>query len=373
MTGSPAVDKSNVDRVRTATAAVCSDVLAPTAADSDRFGVPRAHLDALAGAGATTAVAARWSGNELGTGWRELIELVSGACGTTWFCFAQHAAPTAAVLNSENEELCATWGPRLADGRALSGIAFAHVRRPGPPKVSVEPVGEDWIINGHLDWVTSWTICDVAMLVLAEAADPDRLVGLLIEPPRPDPANAPGLSAGPTLPLAAMGGTHTWPVDFDDYRVAGANVVFRMARDDYLAVDRLRVVDANPAVFGLIHAAVTGLAEVAGQRGQDEGIRAAQLLAGRLAQLRAEAYGRADEAAADPDVAETTLMLRADLRAQAHALALAAAQAVVLATSGAAVMLTSPGQRWLREAMFHLVQAQTPAVRDAGSRLIQHP
>ena len=61
-------------------------------------------------------------------------------------------------------------------------------------------------------------------------------------------------------------------------------------------------------------------------------------------------------------------MLRADLRAQAHALALAAAQAVVLATSGAAVILTSPGQRWLREAMFHpcRLRLRPFATRDYG-------
>ena len=157
------MDEWNVDRVRTATAAVCSDVLAPTAADSDRFGF-RGSPGRPRGAGATTAVAARWSGNELGTGWRELIELVSGPAARPGFCFAQHAAPTAAVLNSENEELCATWGPRLALTAERWG-SLAHIRRPGPPKVSVEPVGEDWIVNGHLDWVTSWTICDVAMLV----------------------------------------------------------------------------------------------------------------------------------------------------------------------------------------------------------------
>lgn len=58
------------------------------------------------------------------------------------------------------------------------------------------------------------------------------------------------------------------------------------------------------------------------------------------------------------------------LRAQAHALAIEAAQAVVLATSGASMMLTSPGQRWLRESMFHLVQGQTPSVRDAGLHLL---
>lgn len=215
------------------------------------------------------------------------------------------------MLASDNEGLRRAWADRLASGEALSGIAFAHVRRPGPPRVSVTSDGADWLVNGHLDWVTSWSICDVALVVLAESADPESLVGAaLIRPPRPDPSRAPGLRAGPALPLAAMGGTHTWPVDFEGFRVSAADVVFRMSRTDYLASDRLRIVDANPAVFGLTAAAIANLAIVAEQRQQSEGVRAAATMNGRLADLRAESYGRADEAAANVDVAESTVDLR---------------------------------------------------------------
>jgi hypothetical protein len=42
-----------------------------------------------------------------------------------------------------------------------------------------------------------------------------------------------------------------------------------------------------------------------------------------------------------------------------------AAQSLIAARSGRALLADSPEQRWAREASFHLVQAQTAAVRAA--------
>ena len=42
-----------------------------------------------------------------------------------------------------------------------------------------------------------------------------------------------------------------------------------------------------------------------------------------------------------------------------------AAHALIAARSGSAMLADSPEQRWAREAAFHLVQAQTAAVRAA--------
>jgi alkylation response protein AidB-like acyl-CoA dehydrogenase len=53
------------------------------------------------------------------------------------------------------------------------------------------------------------------------------------------------------------------------------------------------------------------------------------------------------------------------IRAWCIELAVRAAHAAVAASSGAANMLTHPGQRLLREAMFYTIQAQTHEVMDA--------
>ncbi|MET0189030.1 MAG: hypothetical protein ABW212_08540, partial [Pseudonocardia sediminis] len=56
---------------------------------------------------------------------------------------------------------------------------------------------------------------------------------------------------------------------------------------------------------------------------------------------------------------------RVALRGELGALTVRAAQALVAARSGSALLATSPEQRWAREAAFHMVQAQTEPVRRA--------
>ena len=56
---------------------------------------------------------------------------------------------------------------------------------------------------------------------------------------------------------------------------------------------------------------------------------------------------------------------RTTLRGELAALTVRAAHALIAARSGSALLADSPEQRWAREAAFHLVQAQTAAVRAA--------
>ena len=56
---------------------------------------------------------------------------------------------------------------------------------------------------------------------------------------------------------------------------------------------------------------------------------------------------------------------RLELRAASQELLVRATTGLVTARAGAAVRLSDPAQRWHREAMFHLVQAQTAPGRTA--------
>ena len=56
---------------------------------------------------------------------------------------------------------------------------------------------------------------------------------------------------------------------------------------------------------------------------------------------------------------------RLALRGASLELAVRAATALVVATGGSAMALSAPPQRLAREALFHLVQAQTAPVREA--------
>jgi len=79
--------------------------------------------------------------------------------------------------------------------------------------------------------------------------------------------------------------------------------------------------------------------------------------------LRASAYALAD-ADGDPEV-------RREVRAASLDLAARAAQAVVVARSGGAMVTGTSAERRVREAMFLQVQAQTADVRAAQLRLIR--
>jgi hypothetical protein len=49
------------------------------------------------------------------------------------------------------------------------------------------------------------------------------------------------------------------------------------------------------------------------------------------------------------------------------------ASGLIAARSGSALLLSSPDQRWSREAAFHLIQAQTEGVRRAQLKAFAHP
>ena len=323
--------------------------------------MPRGHLDALGRVGLLGLSAPP----ELGGSdspepvRREVAEVVAGSCGTTWFCWVQHATPLAALLESDNEALRATWLRPLSSGEAVAGIAFAHLRRPDPPAVVATRGDGGWRFDGRLDWVTSWDVADVVM-VAARGAPPhdDRIVFAFLEP-----AEAPGLAAGAPLALAAMGGTHTCPVTLDGLWVRDADVALLRDHDDWRRTDGWRTSNASPPAFGVTRAAVAELARLAAERGSRSGAELAASLAAECREVRREAYHLIDDVAPDEE-----LDRRLTLRAHALELAGRSAAAVIAMRSGAGMLLTDPAQRWAREALFLLVQAQTPLVREATLR-----
>lgn len=125
----------------------------------------------------------------------------------------------------------------------------------------------------------------------------------------------------------------------------------------------LKTVNATPAVFGLLRAAVHRLEQTAVRRGEDEGIDLARRLAREGGLVRAEVYRLIDDVPAEEEIER-----RLSLRAHAMELTVRATTALVAAGAGASMGLGSPAQRMAREALFHIVQAQTAPVRTATLR-----
>jgi alkylation response protein AidB-like acyl-CoA dehydrogenase len=336
------------------------DVLAPhaAAADDPARGVDPAHVAQLADAG---LLAVRVPVDEGGLGGDprvdiEVVELLSGGCGATWFVATQHQMPQAVARGTLGGRLgsaAVRHRADLASGRTRAGIAVAHLRRPGPPAVRAEPDGTSWRFTGTSDWCTGWGLVDLVMIAGTTA---DDAIVLALLPAR----DRPGLQAGAPLRLSVMGGTRTVALRLDDLRVDPDDVLAVVDGAAWRAADTTRTANAMPAAVGLLRRVVVALATVGEQRERPEAVHAASHLGSHGAALREQAYGLLLDVPATARLPERTT-----LRGELAALTVRATQALVAARSGSGLLADSPEQRWAREATFHLVQAQTAAVRAA--------
>lgn len=308
-------------------------MLAPAAAATDRAAVvPRSHLDALAGAGLMGLYRPPGPPADVV---QQTYEALAGACGVTYFVWVQHHAPVRMLAASTNEGLQARYLDDLCAGRVLGGVAFAYLRRPGPPAVVATPVAGGYRVDGEAPWVTSWGLAGVYEVA---ARLGDDVVFFFVD------AGAASLQASPPLALAAMGASSTVRLSFDGLFVPAADVAAVMALDAWQAQDRVATATPNPAVFGIAATCVRLLGQTP--------------LAAELEECRRRSY--ALSAAADPDL---DALVRA--RAESLDLAVRAATALVVAGGGRSMSADHPAQRLLREAAFFTIQAQTPAVRAA--------
>lgn len=342
------------------TRTLAAELLAPAAEEVDRTGVPLTHVKALATAGVVgaQAPAEHGGGGLTGDAARSVTEVLSGADGATWFVLTQHHLPVAMLAASNNPAVRRRWLEPLSRGEALAGVAVSHLRRPGPPAVTARPDGDGWVVDGFVGWMTSWGLCDTVLLgaeVAGEAPGLERLVFALV-----DAHDQPGLSSTGPMALAAMQATSTTQLRLDGLRLPAETVVDVVAKETFLAVDRAKTANVTPAVPGLLRAVLHRLADVGAGRGEPVAVDLARHLAERGGAVRQAAYRLIDEVPAGERVDE-----RLALRVELLELTDRAASALVVAGSGMSMSLSNPAQRWAREALFHLVQAQTAPVRRA--------
>ncbi len=334
---------------------LAEELLAPEAERVDVEGVPASHVSALAGAGLLGVYGPVDAGGSdvPASVARRVTEVLSGADGATWFVWTQHAWPVRVVARSANDELRRRWLPRLCTN-SLGGIAVAQLRRLVGPTVRARPEPDGgWILDGTASWVTSWGLAEV--LLVAAATDDDQAVSVLVAA-----RSQPGLVASAPLALAAMGATATVRLDFDGLVVSAADVIEVVPLGDWRRVDANKAANVTPAVFGLLASVVARLEEAADRRDEPMALSLATGLAEETAAVRTAAYRLLDEVPAGEAIDE-----RLALRARALELGVRAATALVAASGGAGMSLSSPAQRQAREALFHLVQAQTVPVRRA--------
>jgi alkylation response protein AidB-like acyl-CoA dehydrogenase len=325
-------------------------VLAPAAEQLESAGVTRAEVDTLADAGVLSA--------GLQPGWtppnvREVHEQLAAASGALWFVLTQHRSPANSAASTANVALRERWSEPLMRGRALGAVAFAHLRRPGPASVTATRESSGWRIDGRLDWITSWGLADV-LLLMAESPEGEVVQALIPASERE------GLRITGTLALAAMQGTSTVGAVLEGLRVDDTEVAHRLSKEAWLTEDVRRTANAPPALFGLTRAVLNALTSAADRRGSPQAAKVAARWADELRAMRSRAYQLVD----DVDAGEA-LDERRQLRAGVTRLAQDASSALIAVQGGRAMLTSSPEQRWAREALFALVQAQTFATREA--------
>jgi alkylation response protein AidB-like acyl-CoA dehydrogenase len=336
------------DALMHAVAAV--QAFAPRAEDLERDGISRSDVGQLAAAGVLSAgLTGDWSPAQI----RELHEQLAGTSGALWFVLTQHRSPAETARTTSNGSLQARYSSRLASGSMLGAVSFAHLRRPGPPAVSAVRDGSGWRLSGRLDWVTSWGLADV-LLLMAETSDGEVVQALLPASERE------GLLITGELSLAAMQGTSTVGATLQEVWVDDTEVANIVPKGEWLSRDAQRVANTPPAVFGLTRTALNALTESADRRGWMTARELASKWREEFVLLRADAYGLVDDVAPGDRLDE-----RVALRARATKLAQDVTSVLVAVQAGRAMLTSSPEQRWAREALFALVQAQTQVTREA--------
>jgi alkylation response protein AidB-like acyl-CoA dehydrogenase len=251
---------------------------------------------------------------------------------------------------SDNHALRSLHLDDLCAGRVMGGVAFSHLRRPGPPAMVATGAPGGFRVDGEAPWVTSWGL---AGLFLVAARLEERVLWFLLDARGHDAALRPSAP----LPLAAMNASSTVRLALDGLHVPHGDVLAVESFEAWQERDRVTTAQPNPAALGI---AATCLRLLADADPDGDG-RAAASLGDELQECRDVSYGLADDDRTDPGHVAALV----EARAWGLALALRAAGALVAGTGGRALTLDHPAQRLLREAAFFSIQAQTPALRRA--------
>ncbi len=267
----------------------------------------------------------------------QVIEIFASGCLSTAFVWLQHHGAVRAVASSDNAELRERWLPDLGAGRRRAGLALAGAI-PGPPMLAAERVAGGYLFNGSSPWVTGWGLIDV--LHAAARDEHDNVVWGLI-----DTTANPALSAEP-LELIAVMASETVRVNFRNCWVSADRVTRAMPLSRWQQVDGATLRSNGSLALGV----AARCCALIGPSSLDDELTSA----------------RAALEAGTPQTMPAA-------RAVAAALALRAAAALVVATGSRAVLADAQAQRLAREAMFLLVFATRPAIKERLAALLANP
>jgi alkylation response protein AidB-like acyl-CoA dehydrogenase len=289
---------------------------------------------------------------------RQYTETIAAACGVTNFVQGQHQSAATLIAGGENDRLKREILPKLATGEILCGVAFAHLRRPGPPTMRAVVINDGWVFDGTAPWFTGWGIFNHC--VLGGTLPDGNLLYVVI--PLDEHEH---LCASEPMRLCAMNASATVSITCRELRVPRECYMKTISREQMARNDEAAILVALPQTFGVTSASIALLRKYLETRHNKQIEDAALALDSELAELRTDA-GKWFDLTATPAYKENALRIRA----WAIDLGVRAAHAAVIAGGGGTNNLNHPAQRLYREAMFYTLTAQTPDVQTASLKRI---
>jgi alkylation response protein AidB-like acyl-CoA dehydrogenase len=310
---------------------IAEDVLFPNALATDRSELVSADLlDQLAAGGFYGLVGppeAGGMGADLET-LTTVAEIIASGCLTTAFVWMQHHGAVRTLATSAPEPIRREWLEPLCLGARRSGVAFAGLRRPGPPVLVTRQVAGGWVLDGTAPWVTGWGRIDVVHVAARD--EQGQVVWALV-----DAVAGPSLQVQP-LPLAAVAASGTVTIRFRGHAVPDERVTLVEPFETWQARDAGGLRTNGSLALGV-----------------------ARRCCALLGPTRFDAELRDCRAALD----EASVEELPAARARASRLAMRAASTLVVAGGGRSILTGNHAQRLAREAMFLLVFGQTAAIR----------
>jgi alkylation response protein AidB-like acyl-CoA dehydrogenase len=283
---------------------------------------------------------------------REATERIAATCGVTAFAQAQLHSGAGFVGSSQNDSLKSELLPKFASGEVLCGVSFAHVRRSGPPSLTVKKVDGGYLFNGHAPWISDWSMMDSFILAGIIESTQEVLYTFVDKHKSAD-----HLVASDPMQLAVMTASDTVSLDcidlfIEDRYVLSVKEPGHMKRSDYCNITSHVTLPLGCArgSVGYLNALGTPVAKDAAGRLQAE-----------IDTCREQSQTWGSSKADEPDYHSNALKARAS----AVNIALRAAETAIAASGGRAHLITHPAQRRLREAAFYSTMALTADTQGA--------
>jgi alkylation response protein AidB-like acyl-CoA dehydrogenase len=238
------------EAIREAVRAVCTDKVAPHAAEADETSTfPKASYDALRAADFHAPHIPEQYG---GAGADALatcivIEEVSRACASTALIPAVNKLGTLPLLLAASEPVKQHYLPPVAAGEAMFSYGLSE-REAGSDTASMKTRavadGDEWVLNGQKSWITN--AGESAYYTVMAVTDPDALRGrgitaFVVE------ASDPGFSVGAPERKLGIKGSPTRELFFENCRIPGDRVVGKPGEGLQIA---LRTLDHTRVTIG---------------------------------------------------------------------------------------------------------------------------